>query len=271
MTGSVHPRSGPSMMPSTRRPMPMADTIEPRMSNATRSSARVLGTTRIMPTHATAASAAVRTKTEPQANCSSSAPDARMPRVPPAPAKPAQMPTALARSSGGNTLVMVDSVPGMSSAAPIAHERAQRDELVGRPGECRQSGGDAEDGRPGDERAPAPEAVADRAGGQQERGQGRARRRRRSTAATTGWRRGRRRCWAGRWRASRPRRRPSPGRGTSPPGSSPGWRTRSWCRRRGRGRVGPVRATRCSWGAPGVGPRGMRSGGMLTDTDGASG
>ena len=35
------------------------------------------------------------------------------------PANPAQMPTAFARSSGGNTLVIVDSVPGMTSAAPI--------------------------------------------------------------------------------------------------------------------------------------------------------
>ena len=41
------------------------------------------------------------------------------PSVPPVPAKPAQMPTALARSSGGNTLVIVDRVPGMSSAAPM--------------------------------------------------------------------------------------------------------------------------------------------------------
>ena len=111
----------------------MADTIEPRMSNATRSSARVVGTTRIMPTQATAASAAVRTKTEPQANCSSSAPDARMPRVPPAPAKPAQMPTALARSSGGNTLVMVDSVPGMSSAAPIPMSARSAMSSLGEP------------------------------------------------------------------------------------------------------------------------------------------
>ena len=38
--------------------------------------------------------------------------------MPPAPANPAQIPTALARSSGGNTLVMVESVPGMSNAAP---------------------------------------------------------------------------------------------------------------------------------------------------------
>ena len=43
--------------------------------------------------------------------------------MPPAPAKPAQMPTALARSSGGNTLVMVDSVPGMMQRGADAHER----------------------------------------------------------------------------------------------------------------------------------------------------
>ncbi len=42
-----------------------------------------------------------------------------MPSVPPAVAKPAQMPTALARSSGGKTLVIVESVPGISSAAPM--------------------------------------------------------------------------------------------------------------------------------------------------------
>ena len=42
-----------------------------------------------------------------------------MPRVPPAVAKPAQMPTALARSSWGNTLVIVDRVPGINNAAPI--------------------------------------------------------------------------------------------------------------------------------------------------------
>ena len=41
-----------------------------------------------------------------------------MPSVPPAPAKPAQMPMARARSSGGNTLVMVERVPGMMSAPP---------------------------------------------------------------------------------------------------------------------------------------------------------
>ena len=98
--------------------MPIAEITEPRGSRPTCSSERVLGTTRITPMHDSAARPAVTRKIEPHQNCSSSTPDTRMPRVPPAPAKPAQMPTALARSSGGNTLVMVDSVPGMRSAAP---------------------------------------------------------------------------------------------------------------------------------------------------------
>ncbi len=34
-------------------------------------------------------------------------------------ANPAQTPTAIARFSGGNTLVIVDRVPGMISAAPM--------------------------------------------------------------------------------------------------------------------------------------------------------
>ena len=106
------------MMPSTRRPIPTADTIAPRGSRPTCSSARVVGTNAITPMHASVARPAVTRKMEPHQNCSSNAPDTRMPSVPPAPAKPAQMPTAFARSSGGNTLVIVDNVPGISNAAP---------------------------------------------------------------------------------------------------------------------------------------------------------
>ena len=43
----------------------------------------------------------------------------RIPSVPPALANPAQIPTALARSSSGNTLVIVDRVPGIRRAAPM--------------------------------------------------------------------------------------------------------------------------------------------------------
>ena len=91
--------------------------------------------------------------------------------MPPAPAKPAQMPTALARSSGGNTLVMVDRVPGMRSAAP--RPVSARSPMSG-PAELderRQERSDAEDGGTGDQRAAAAEPVADRAGGEQQRGE----------------------------------------------------------------------------------------------------
>ena len=106
----------------------------------------------------------MRTKIEPQENCSSSAPDASMPRVPPAPAKPAQMPTALARSSGGNTLVMVDSVPGMISAAPIPMSARSAMSSSAEPASADSPAATPKMAVPAIERAAAPEAVADRAG-----------------------------------------------------------------------------------------------------------
>ena len=221
VSGSVQPRSGPSMMPSTSRPIPSAESTAPRGSRPTCSSTWC-GHDGDDADERGAASPAVTRKIEPHQNCSSSAPDTRMPSVPPAPAKPAQMPTALARSSGGNTLVMVDSVPGMRSAAPrpvsarSAMRRSRRaDERRRAPtrcrrGRCRRS---ARRGARTGRRARRRGAAARRAP---------VRRRRRSTAATTGWRRGRRRCSAARWRASRRRRRPSPGPGTSRRGSGCG-------------------------------------------------
>ncbi len=64
------------------------------------------------------ASTELMTKIEPHHHCSSIAPPTSIPRMPPAPANPAHTPTARARSSGGNTLVIVDNVPGMINAAP---------------------------------------------------------------------------------------------------------------------------------------------------------
>jgi hypothetical protein len=52
-----------------------------------------------------------------------------------------------------------------------AHERAEGDELVGRTRQRRQPGRDAEDGGSRDQRAPAPEAVTERAGGQEQGGE----------------------------------------------------------------------------------------------------
>ena len=54
--------------------------------------------------------------TEFQAKCSSMKPVMSGPRATPAPLMPAQMATALARSRRGKTLVMIDSVAGMTMA-----------------------------------------------------------------------------------------------------------------------------------------------------------
>ena len=48
----------------------------------------------------------------------SSAPEPSIPRAPPEPATPAQMPTALVRSAGGYAAVSNDNVAGMMNAAP---------------------------------------------------------------------------------------------------------------------------------------------------------
>ena len=55
--------------------------------------------------------------TEPHQKCSSRKPEATGPMAAPPPAMPAQTAMALGRSSGGNTLVRMESVAGMTKAA----------------------------------------------------------------------------------------------------------------------------------------------------------
>ncbi len=77
------------------------------------------GMTRRVATIATTASATFSPNTARQDQNSSRRPDASSPRIALAPATPAQAPTAFSRCSRGKVLVMVDSVAGMTSAAPI--------------------------------------------------------------------------------------------------------------------------------------------------------
>ena len=58
-------------------------------------------------------------KADPHQKCSSSAPDTMGPMAPPAPAKPAQVAMARGRSWGGNTVVTMERVAGMTKAAPM--------------------------------------------------------------------------------------------------------------------------------------------------------
>ena len=91
--------------------------------------------------------------------------------MPPAPAKPAHSPTALARPSGGKTLVIVDNVPGMINAAPTPVSTRHPMSALGGTAQRGRGAGDAEDGDAGDERAAAAEPVAERAGREEQRGQ----------------------------------------------------------------------------------------------------
>ena len=63
--------------------------------------------------------ATLTTKIEGHENHSSRIPEASNPSTPPPAATPTQVPTALPRSSGGNTVVITESVTGMTHAAPI--------------------------------------------------------------------------------------------------------------------------------------------------------
>ena len=95
-----------------------------------------------------------------------------MPRMAPEVANPAQTLTARPRCSGGKTAVIVESVPGMIIAAPMPMTTRQAMSVSGacaaaaaRRSEAEEHGADEQQGAP-------PEAIAERAEGQDQRGQG---------------------------------------------------------------------------------------------------
>ena len=98
--------------------------------------------------------------------------DTNSPRMPPAPAKPDQMPIARARSSSGKVEVMIDRVTGMIIAAPMpAITRAIEQHLDG-GGQRRADVGEGEHGEAGEQDVLAAPPVADRADRQEQRGEG---------------------------------------------------------------------------------------------------
>ena len=75
---------------------------------------------------ATAMIGTLMRNTDPHQKCSSRSPEVTGPMAAPAPEMPAHMAIAFARSPVGNTLVRIDSVDGMTNAAPtpmIARDR----------------------------------------------------------------------------------------------------------------------------------------------------
>src|SRR6478735_2441180 len=104
-------------MPSTRAPIATAERIDPRTSKRPARSSRELPTNRHVMNHARAANAIGIANSHGHETRSIRKEETNSPRMPPAPAKPDQVPTALARSSLGKLDVITESVTGMIIAA----------------------------------------------------------------------------------------------------------------------------------------------------------
>ena len=115
--GCDQPCSGPSWMPSTKPPMASADRTEPTTSKRPTACSRELATTLTLMISDTAARANGSANSHGQLTRSIRNDDTKSPRMPPAPAKPDQMPTARARSPRGKLEVITDNVTGMIIAA----------------------------------------------------------------------------------------------------------------------------------------------------------
>ena len=106
------------MTPKTSAARAVAERSVPTRSSRGGLVSRVAGTIASVPSSATVARTTLRTKIDCQGSHSSSTPEASRPSTPPPAATPTHVPTALPRSSGGNTVVITDSVTGMIIAAP---------------------------------------------------------------------------------------------------------------------------------------------------------
>ena len=106
--------------------MASAERIEPSVSKRPSACSRELCTDPTVITRLTAAKAIGMTNSHGQVTLSISTDDTNRPRMPPAPAKPDQMPTARARCSAGKLDVITDSVTGMiiAAATPAAMRAA---------------------------------------------------------------------------------------------------------------------------------------------------
>ena len=105
--------------------MPISDSTAPNGSSGVDESSLLRGANRTTATITISDTTTLTTNTDPHQNDGeihqpvSRKPATSGPRLPPAPAKPAQIAIAFARSRGGKTAVSNDNVAGITNAAPM--------------------------------------------------------------------------------------------------------------------------------------------------------
>ena len=159
------------MIPYTSALSPAIDSTAPSGSSGAWIFSRDRGMRKKPATSATTTTATLIRKIEPHQKCSSSAPLTTPPMATPTPAKPAQIAIARGRSLGGNTWARIDSVAGITNAAPTpmtarAPITAPDGARQRREQRCR-----AEHDQPAVEREPSAVAVTQRTGGEQQAGE----------------------------------------------------------------------------------------------------
>ena len=132
-TGSLQPRSGPSMIPKTsaaRARRPRAACRRGRGAGGRGLAGRRHDRDRAHQREGCEHDVERRRSTA-RRTTRAAAPEASSPITAPPAATPTHVPTALPRSSGGKIVVITDSVTGITNAAPTPMQRAQPDQLAG--------------------------------------------------------------------------------------------------------------------------------------------
>ncbi len=166
--GAAHPLSGAWISPNTSDEIPTIERIAPGGSRRPCSGSFDFGTRNQPLMNAMAMIGRLMRNTDPNQKCVSRNPLSSGPNDPATPVVAAQIAIALARSPGGKTFTRIDNVDGMMNAAPTPMSARQ-------PMICHISVGLRRGGRADEERREAeleralpPEAVAERAGGEQQ-------------------------------------------------------------------------------------------------------
>src|SRR5438552_3321493 len=107
------------MIANTNAPSPPSERSAPAGSSGVFASSRDSGANVQIAMNVRATSGRFTSTAEPHHHRSSSAPDTIGPIAPPAPANPAHTTMARERYSGGKIVVMIESVAGITNAAPL--------------------------------------------------------------------------------------------------------------------------------------------------------